>query len=724
MTTLSHRGPRVNLYALGAILLTLVQVTAAETLTVTSPVSIGAGDTTHEGWDIVVDAGGVLTIDGFHHFANLEVIHGGLVRHGALSALRLNVGWGTGEGRLFVDAQSSVDVSGLGYESAEGPGAGLDGILAGGGAGHGGGGGNSSEGAAGGTTYGNVSHPLTPGSGGGVGGLAMGGAGGGVICLDVEGTVRIDGALRADGTWGRDGGDETWIFDNGGGGGSGGSIEIRCAVLTGTGRISAAGGNNRNQVPIGGGGGGGHIAIFATTRLLPDNFVLAPGGYGFQNGQEGTVIFGTTIVKPDGTGEYPTIQRAADSVDDYTVVLLADGVFTGDGNRDVDPHGKNLVFASISGDPQNCVIDCQGSPQEPHRAFHFHNQEQVQTRIVGLTITGGDVSGLADGRGGGIWLETGSNIVLENIIFIANRAATGGGGLHHDIHSSSRINGAVFSLNASESGGGGLHYSHGSQGSLDQTILIQNQSVDGGGLYFGGGGTVQLRTCTIVGNDGPGLFLGADANVSIERSIIAFNTQEAIACAADLAITLHCSDLWGNQGGDYVDCLEGHEGLDGGGESEIGNNLLADPLFTDWQNGDLTFLPGSPALPENNPCGVLLGADLDFAWSLRNRWRATGVSPLDPAIPGIRLQPNRPNPFNPATTITFTLAQSADARLAIYSLDGRCIARLVDGVLAAGTHVSLWTGRDDAGHEVPSGVYLCRLESGDQIATRRINLLK
>jgi hypothetical protein len=72
-----------------------------------------------------------------------------------------------------------------------------------------------------------------------------------------------------------------------------------------------------------------------------------------------------------------------------------------------------------------------------------------------------------------------------------------------------------------------------------------------------------------------------------------------------------------------------------------------------------------------------------------------------------------PNPFNPATTLSFELSAPTEARLSIYDLAGREIRTLLDGPLPAGPHETRWNGRNAHGRRAPSGVYVARLVTLD-----------
>jgi len=88
------------------------------------------------------------------------------------------------------------------------------------------------------------------------------------------------------------------------------------------------------------------------------------------------------------------------------------------------------------------------------------------------------------------------------------------------------------------------------------------------------------------------------------------------------------------------------------------------------------------------------------------------------------LNANYPNPFNSQTVISFDLPECAQVRIAIYNLFGRKIKSLADALYPAGEHRIVWDGRDNRGHLVSTGIYLCRLELGGYTQTRKMILMK
>ncbi len=100
----------------------------------------------------------------------------------------------------------------------------------------------------------------------------------------------------------------------------------------------------------------------------------------------------------------------------------------------------------------------------------------------------------------------------------------------------------------------------------------------------------------------------------------------------------------------------------------------------------------------------------------------TAVSPAPP-LRGLGLT-NRPNPFNPRTTIRFDLPAAGPVRLAVYDAAGRLVRTLVDWDLPPGAHDAAWDGRDSAGRGLASGSYFARLEAGGRVEVARLSLVR
>ncbi|HTY37636.1 MAG TPA: T9SS type A sorting domain-containing protein, partial [Bacteroidota bacterium] len=92
----------------------------------------------------------------------------------------------------------------------------------------------------------------------------------------------------------------------------------------------------------------------------------------------------------------------------------------------------------------------------------------------------------------------------------------------------------------------------------------------------------------------------------------------------------------------------------------------------------------------------------------------------DMTIPAkFALEQNYPNPFNPSTTIRYSVPAAGRVSLKIYNVIGQVVAELVSGEQGAGAHAIVWNAA-----QMPSGVYLMRLEAAGNVAVRKLQLLK
>ncbi len=206
--------------------------------------------------------------------------------------------------------------------------------------------------------------------------------------------------------------------------------------------------------------------------------------------------------------QYETIQQAIDDANDYDIIVLTIGIYTGAGNRDIDFDGKPLILRSIDpNDPgvvASTIIDCQGSMQAPHRGFNFYSGEDANSIVNGLTVTGG---------GGSIWgaiyCYNGSGPTIRNCIITNNSMHDHGSGIYCGYGSDAVITNCIISFNTfTTTGYGGGIYCYRSCPVITNCILNNNSALGsgrhGGGICCwgdqNGGGDALVANCIISGN--------------------------------------------------------------------------------------------------------------------------------------------------------------------------------------------------------------------------------
>jgi len=349
---------------------------------------------------------------------------------------------------------------------------------------------------------------------------------------------------------------------------------------------------------------------------------------------------GTWYVKPDGTGDIPTIQAAVDTVAPGDTVLLASGTYTGTGNHDILVPDKQLVIVSETGDPADCIIDCQGYLDNNRRAFNLGYSPS--TRVIrGITIRNGikDLGGgiYCDGNitmrdcvlesntgtwwGGAIaFSEFAGDVKLVNCIFISNEAtdpglALGGRLVIQNNNLYLTIDSCDFYYNSAHDGGAIGFYANEGATSIAHSLFVGNTASSGGGGVLVSNAEVDIDCCTFHANQAPvgsGIYTGTWSHfwdysmTEVSNCIIAYGIggngyHQWHYNPADPSF--QCNNVYGNEGGDYADSLVVRLGVDG--------NFSACPSFCNHivEPYDLSLCDQSPCLPGNHPdgydCGII-----------------------------------------------------------------------------------------------------------------------
>ncbi|MHC4315943.1 MAG: choice-of-anchor Q domain-containing protein [Planctomycetota bacterium] len=327
-------------------------------------------------------------------------------------------------------------------------------------------------------------------------------------------------------------------------------------------------------------------------------------------------------VDDDKAADFNNIQAAINDSNDGDTIIVADGTYTGNGNRDIDFGGRVITVRSENG-PNNCIIDCEGTYSDNHRGFYFHSGENANSVLAGFTITNGY------GSGGGIYCDE-SDPLIKNCIITGN-AAIMGGGIRCD-SSSSIITNCVISGNFADIEGGGIAC-YVSGVSVNNCIITGNQA-SMGAATFNQAGTLNINNCTISGNkaDGGGAVF-CWYPMTISNSILWADTAstgqgDEIYSAGGSSktgyyITAHYSIIQGGLAGVYGDVESWGPGI-----------IDEDPCFTNpgywndngtptdtnddfWIDGDYHLLSGSPCIDTGDPYYVAEPNETDLDGDLR-----------------------------------------------------------------------------------------------------------
>ena len=235
----------------------------------------------------------------------------------------------------------------------------------------------------------------------------------------------------------------------------------------------------------------------------------------------------TWNISPDGTGDVTDIRSGIIAASSGDTLLLDDGVYSGTGNTELSYAGKAVVIRSRSGDPHRCVIDIRADELLWRRGFLFFNGEGPGSVLEGVTIQNG-----YGYEGSAIWCW-GASPTISHVILRRHTAV---------------LNGAA--------------------------------------IYCGGSSNPTIRNATFVGNSasqGAAMHSASNSAPVMERCIIAFNRAGGAIGVADdgSAVSVYCSDIYGNVGGDWTGITASQNGFLG--------NICLDPMFCLGENPESPY---------------------------------------------------------------------------------------------------------------------------------------
>ncbi len=258
------------------------------------------------------------------------------------------------------------------------------------------------------------------------------------------------------------------------------------------------------------------------------------------------------VVRPDGSGDFPTIQAAVSACRSGDMIELTDGVFEGPGNRDVNFLGHSITLRSQSRDPESCLVRCGGSNSAPHRAFRFPIAEGSGTLIEGIGFEEGYTAetGVGGAAGGAILCGAGAQPTFRRCRFAGNSSEGSGGAVAAN---GSAFEHCIFENNDAALNGGGVCTSGG--GRFYGCTFRENHAGDGGGLSCTLG-PLEIEECCWIGNSagtngGATQLSGTTATLlqTLFDSNVAGGAGGAVDVASDAAATVTVCRFAGNEAG-------------------------------------------------------------------------------------------------------------------------------------------------------------------------------
>ena len=331
--------------------------------------------------------------------------------------------------------------------------------------------------------------------------------------------------------------------------------------------------------------------------------------------------------------------------------------------------------------------------------------------LIDCIIDGNVTNG---GEGGGISCG-GDSLVLINSVVIGNSSGTHGGAGIKAKDSYLVINNSHIFNNIGGGHGGGILLKDSTYAIVTNSVISGNSGYNGGGIHCQSNFSSSLfYNCTIVDNQtdvaGGGITIGQNSSPIFVNSIF-WNDQE--------------TDVFPYNGGSVTIA---YSDIQGGWEGE--SNIDTDPLFTDPTAVDYTLQEGSLCIDAGTAIFVFEGDTLVNIPNSSYNGNAPDIGAFEygsvSVVDNIASAPNEfqlfknyPNPFNPATTISYQIPELSFVYLYIININGQLVSTLVNEKVQPGNYSVKWDAKDFS-----SGVYFYKLVAGKYSETGKALLLK
>lgn len=359
--------------------------------------------------------------------------------------------------------------------------------------------------------------------------------------------------------------------------------------------------------------------------------------------------------------------------------------------------------------------------------------------------------------GGGIYCED-STILFTNVTIKNNMSILQGGGLFFTNNSTSVLTDVILKYNEVYGLGGGICGMNNSDLELINARIESNYAIMGGGIYcedsdlilknilisendaeLDGGGIYSKESNSIITNvtisenhiteNGGGIYFW-NSNPSLVNCILWNDSTNEIYFRVDSnpnTITISYSDIQDGEAG-----IVTYNGI----VNWLDGNIDLNPIFLGSGDHDFSLQDSSPCINAGSPDTTGLNLpEYDLTGSYRifggridmgayENQNVVGVNEnLFPLV--TKLNQNHPNPFNPSTTIEFSIQNDSNIDVSIFNIKGQKIKTLAQNEFTKGSHSIIWNGDNESGKPVSSGIYYYQLiVNGKTEAMRKCLLLK